>query len=618
MHILKIMVFSAMLKMLPGKEADWGAFGKYSGRSGEDMKSIVIIGAGRGVTPLLEHLTGKGNIAVKGIVDKDEDAPGIVRAKQLNIPTGSDVREFLSGKIDLIINSTGSKEIGDSLSMTVGSDTEIIGGAGTELLCDLIEEAERSSQRVRLQTSILEQVSNAVIAAGINGEVFYMNPYAEKLYQWKTHDAVGKNIFSIMLPENRKADAGELLSATFFEGYWAGEISAQKKDGTQFAAYLTNSVIRDENGNTTGLISVSSDISELKKAEGAFKTQLSVRRAMEEAVLPGIVVYDTEGRHIYINRGFCKIVGWSEKELIGMKPPFAYWPTEAIEHNTAALSAILKGKEGTGMVELSFCRRNGERFYALILTAPVHDEYGKLKGWVSSISDITEYKRKEEQLSNSREQLRNLSSHLEAVRESERADMAHRVHDEIGQPFAALKLELVSLARKLADGQKPLIERTDIMSGIIDKGIQAVKGICFELRPWILDDMGITEAIKWQTAEFGKRTAVACEVFIDPPEFSLGRDLSTTIFRICQELLRNIERHAGATKVSVGFFRKRDRIIFEVKDNGVGIPEKSIYDSGSFGLISIREKVIVWGGEVEVRGEEKIGTTIRVIIPMQV
>jgi PAS domain S-box-containing protein len=610
--------FQRKAEMLTGRKRSREAFGKYAGRSREDMKSIVFIGAGRGVIPLMEYLTSKSNIAVKGIVDEDKDAPGIIRAKQLNVPIGSDVHEFLSGKIDLIINSTGSKEIGDSVSLMGGSDVEIIGGGGTELLCDLIEEAERSRQRVRLQTSILEQVSNAVIVAGINGEVFYMNPYAEKLYQWKTHDAVGKHIFSIMLPENRKADAEELLSATFFEGYWAGEISVQKKDGTQFAAYLTNSVIRDEHGTTTGLISVSSDISELKKAEGAFKTQLSVRRAIEEAVLPGIVVYDTEGMHIYISRGFCKIVGWSEKELIGMKPPFAYWPTEAIDHNTVAFKSILKGKEGTGMVELSYCRRNGERFNALILTAPVHDEYGKVKGWVSSISDITEYKRKEEQLSNSREQLRNLSSHLEAVRESEKADMARRVHDEIGQPFAALKLELVSLARKLADGQKPLIERTDIMSGIIDRGIQAVKGICFELRPWILDDMGITEAIKWQTAEFGKRTAVSCEVFIDPPEFSLVRDLSTTIFRIYQELLRNIEHHARATKVSVGFFRKRDRIILEVRDNGVGIPKECIYDSGSFGLISIREKVIVWGGEVEVLGEEKIGTTIRVIIPLQV
>jgi len=128
------------------------------------------------------------------------------------------VHEFLSGKIDLIINSTGSKEIGDSVSLMGGSDVEIIGGGGTELLCDLIEEAERSRQRVRLQTSILEQVSNAVIVAGINGEVFYMNPYAEKLYQWKTHDAVGKHIFSIMLPENRKADARNCCLQHFLKG----------------------------------------------------------------------------------------------------------------------------------------------------------------------------------------------------------------------------------------------------------------------------------------------------------------------------------------------------------------------------------------------------------------
>jgi len=111
------------------------------------MKSIVFIGAGRGVIPLMEYLTSKSNIAVKGIVDEDKDAPGIVRAKQLNVPIGSDVREFLSGKIDLIINSTGSKEIGDSVSLMGGSDVEIIGRGGTELLCDLIEEAERSRQR---------------------------------------------------------------------------------------------------------------------------------------------------------------------------------------------------------------------------------------------------------------------------------------------------------------------------------------------------------------------------------------------------------------------------------------------------------------------------------------
>ena len=129
------------------------------------MKSIVFIGAGRGVIPLMEYLTSKSNIAVIGIVDEDKDAPGIVRAKQLNVPIGSDVREFLSGKIDLIINSTGSKEIGDSVSLMGRSDVEIIGGGGTELLCDLIEEAERSRQRVRLQTSILEQVSNAVIVS---------------------------------------------------------------------------------------------------------------------------------------------------------------------------------------------------------------------------------------------------------------------------------------------------------------------------------------------------------------------------------------------------------------------------------------------------------------------
>jgi signal transduction histidine kinase len=202
------------------------------------------------------------------------------------------------------------------------------------------------------------------------------------------------------------------------------------------------------------------------------------------------------------------------------------------------------------------------------------------------------------------------------VRESERKDMAHRVHDEIGQPLAALKLELASLSHKLKEEQTALFERTGVMNGIIDASIQAVKRICTELRPWLLDDMGIAEAIKWQTMDFGKRTAIECEFTTDLHEVSLEHDVSTTIFRIFQEMLRNIELHAAATKVSVAFSKKQDRIVMEVKDNGVGIAEELIYNPKSYGLSSIRERVFAWGGMVEIWGEPHKGTTITVYIPI--
>jgi signal transduction histidine kinase len=129
--------------------------------------------------------------------------------------------------------------------------------------------------------------------------------------------------------------------------------------------------------------------------------------------------------------------------------------------------------------------------------------------------------------------------------------------------------------------------------------------------------MGIAEAIKWQTMDFGKRTAIECEFTTDLQEVSLGHELSTAIFRIFQELLKNIELHAGATQVSVAFLKKQDRIIMEVEDNGVGIAGELINNPKSYGLSSIRERVFAWGGTVEIGGAPHKGTLITVKIPLQ-
>ncbi len=155
------------------------------------------------------------------------------------------------------------------------------------------------------------------------------------------------------------------------------------------------------------------------------------------------------------------------------------------------------------------------------------------------------------------------------------------------------------------------------MNDIIDESIQAVKRLFTDLRRWLLDDMGIAEAIKWQLMDFGKRTSIEYELTTDLKEVSLGHDLSTTIFRIFQEMLRNIELHAGATRVSVTFSKKQDRIVMEVKDNGVGIAEELIHNPKSYGLSSIRERVFAWDGAVDIGGEPQKGTTITVNLPLK-
>jgi len=581
------------------------------------MTHVLIIGAGVGGSALLELLAKKSNITITGVVDMNDSAQGIVLAKQLNIATGRDVREFLKKKTDIVINLTGKKDVEDDLLRSMTPQPEIIGGCSAKLMFNLVKEAKTALEQSFFQAAIIAQVRNAVVVTDMHGGIQYWNRYAEEMFQWVSEEVAGKPYFRLILPGNNQTEAKELLSGVLFEGFWEGEIVAQKKDGSLFSVYMSNSVLRDERAQSISLVSISSDITELKKAEKAFTTEASFRKAIEDAVRPGIVVYDMEGRQLYVNQGFCNIVGWREEELVGIRPPFPYWPEEELAHNASVFDAMLRGGEGVGMVEVIFLRRDGGKFHAMVLTAPFYDEYGKVKGVVSSISDITEYKRKEEWLNNSREQLRDLASHLDMVRESERKQMAHRVHDEIGQPLAALKLELASLSHKLKEQQTALVERTEVMNNIIDESIQAVKRICTELRPWLLDDMGITEAIKWQMMDFGKRTAIQCELTTDLQEVSLEHDLSTTIFRIFQEMLRNVELHAAATKVSVVFSKKHDRIVMEVKDNGVGIADELIYNPKSYGLCSMRERVFAWGGTVQIGAGQHKGTTITVHIPLQ-
>jgi two-component system sensor histidine kinase UhpB len=215
----------------------------------------------------------------------------------------------------------------------------------------------------------------------------------------------------------------------------------------------------------------------------------------------------------------------------------------------------------------------------------------------------------------SQEQLHNLSLHLQSVREGESTRIAREIHDELGQLLTALKMDLSWLSKKLTNGQKPLLEKTRSMSKLTDMIIQTVQRISTELRPVILDDLGLVPAIEWQAQEFEDRTNIKCETTIDCGDIDLDQDRSTALFRIFQEALTNITRHAEATKIKVSFKEKPGKLLLKIKDNGRGITEEQVSDPKSLGLIGIRERIYPWGGEVKIKGLSKTGTTLTVILP---
>src|SRR5256885_650843 len=233
----------------------------------------------------------------------------------------------------------------------------------------------------------------------------------------------------------------------------------------------------------------------------------------------------------------------------------------------------------------------------------------------SKVAVFVELHRKSERLRESEEKLRRLAAHLISVREEERAHIAREIHDELGQVLTGLKMEVTWLAKRLRE--KPLIEKTDSMCKLIDTTVQTVRKIATGLRPEMLDDMGLVAAVGWQAKEFQKRLGIPCRPRVPPETTQPHIDISTTMFRIFQEILTNVARHSRATRVDMELAVNQDRVALEVIDNGVGIADAELNGKKSLGLLGMHERALLFGGEVKVTGTPGHGTRVSVSIPIR-
>jgi signal transduction histidine kinase len=204
---------------------------------------------------------------------------------------------------------------------------------------------------------------------------------------------------------------------------------------------------------------------------------------------------------------------------------------------------------------------------------------------------------------------------LQYVREEERIRIAREVHDELGQALTGLKLKLIWLTSRLPKTSKPLRNQARSMSAHIDQTIHAIRRISTELRPGVLDTAGLLAAIEWQAHEFESQTGIRCRVHAAITETIWDQDLNTAFFRIFQETLTNIIRHAKATRVDVRLAEEEHQLVLEVKDNGRGISDEQINNTKSIGLLGIRERAALLGGNVAWQGHPGKGTTATVRIP---
>jgi len=231
-------------------------------------------------------------------------------------------------------------------------------------------------------------------------------------------------------------------------------------------------------------------------------------------------------------------------------------------------------------------------------------------------SEIAERKIAEERLRESEVQLRALAARLFSIREDERARIAREIHDELGQVLTGLKMDVMWLSKQLDNEHKPLLARIETMRQLIDSTVQVVRRISTGMRPEILDDMGLVAAIRWQSKEFQKRLGIRCRVELPGDQIHLGSELSTAVFRIFQEILTNIARHAKAGSVTVKLNISKERLTLKVADDGVGMGESAPQARASLGLLGMRERAQLFGGEVTFQATPGHGTTVLLSIPL--
>ncbi len=362
-----------------------------------------------------------------------------------------------------------------------------------------------------------------------------------------------------------------------------------------------------------------------KEAVGHKQNEASLRQGNEllrgviEGTPDAVYVKGLDDRYLVINPAGARLLGSSVEEIVGKDDSAFCSPETARQIIELDRRVVESGEAVTGEMTITVA---GEARTFLTTRSPCRDQDGKIIGLITVLRDITERQRAAEHLENSRAQLRALSARLQSVREEERRRIAREVHDELGQLLTGLKMEVSLLARRLSsrdDGadHPRMVERAKGINELIDSAIQTVRRIATELRPGLLDTIGLTAAIEWHAEEFKRRTGIKCHLKFSPKSLAADQERSIAIFRIFQEILTNIARHAQATRVDVTLEERGRELILTAHDNGRGITASEFSNPKSLGLLGMRERALLLGGEVSVRGAHGGGTTVIVRIPVE-
>jgi PAS domain S-box-containing protein len=456
------------------------------------------------------------------------------------------------------------------------------------------------------------------------GRLVSVSDYWVEVMGYSRDEVIGRPLTDFFTAESRQY-AEKTVFPQFFKNGFCQDIPYQfvKKNGEKIDVLLSAIADRDAAGQIKRSLAVSIDVTQRNRAEEALKQakeELSlyskdlerlVRKQTEEITniltyTPAVVyIKDKAGRYTLVNTRYEELFNVRNTDIRG-KTDYDILPKQIADQFRASDSQVLAESRSL-QVEEQIQQSNGMHTY-LAVKFPIYDESGAISGVCGILNDITAVKK-------AQTQLRRLSGSIMADQEKERSAIARELHDELGQVLTALRMDSVWMHERLKASDPEASERALTMCRLVDKNIEDVRGMAFRLRPGVLDDLGLVDALEWYTADFERRTEITC-VFDHNDIPVLNETVSTAAYRIAQEAMTNVARHASANRVKVVLKNSNGLLTLAVVDDGQGFESQHLSESEGLGVAGMRERATLVGGALEVHSEPKEGTRVYFKVPI--
>lgn len=460
---------------------------------------------------------------------------------------------------------------------------------------------------------LLESAMDAIISVDETQRIVLYNRAAERIFGWPAEEVRGQPLEKL-LPErfrNRHADHVRRFGAT---GVTSRRMSGSsivyglRSNGEEFPVDASISQVETPEGKLYTVIL--RDVTERIQAEQE-QARLAARLSgLLDSAMDGIITVDDGQRIILYNRAAEKIFGWSALQVIGrpldILMPKRFRAGHGEQMRRFGQTGVTSRRMGGDRV-IYGVRSTGEEFPMDASISQLDTPEGKL--YTVILRDVTERVRAQHELAT-------FAAEASGVREQEKSRIARELHDELAQSLTALKMDTMWLRDRIRSEPEAAVAKLDAMLAMLDSAVASTRRIAADLRPLVLDDLGLVPAIEWLVQNFIQRTGVRCELEIDEA-LELGEPYATAVFRIVQESLHNVAKHARATDVRVRVERKRDAMELAVQDNGVGFRTEDPRKPQSLGLVGLRERAHLLRGEVNITSEAGAGTRVQARIPLK-